>query len=116
MQQTDALNAFAALAHPTRLEVFRHLVRAIPSPVPALTLASKLDARPSTLSGHLSVMKGANLVTTTRNHREVLYAANLATINALIGFLLSDCCGGQMERCGDILSLLGCCEPSEKIT
>ncbi|RED18414.1 ArsR/SmtB family transcription factor [Pontivivens insulae] len=108
MDQKAALDAFAALAHPTRLAVFRFLVREVPNGVPALAISEALDARPSTMSGHLSVMKSAGLVSTTRNHREILYAAHLPAISALVGFLLSDCCGGQIDRCQDILALLDC--------
>jgi ArsR family transcriptional regulator len=106
MDQDSAIDAFAALAHPTRLAVFRLLVRQVPEGVPALTIAERLDARPSTLSGHLAVLKRAGLLTSTRHQREIRYAANLAAINTLIGFLLSDCCGGRVRNCGDILTLL----------
>jgi len=106
MQQTTAIDALAALAHPTRLSVFRLLVREVPNGVPSLTIAARLDAKPSTLSGHLAILKRAGLVTSDRHQREIHYAANLATMTALVGFLLSDCCAGQVESCGDILTLL----------
>jgi len=106
MDQDAAIDAFAALAHPTRLAVFRLLVRQMPDGVPALTIAERLDAKPSTLSGHLGILKRAGLLTSTRHQREIRYAANLEAINSLVGFLLSDCCGGRVRNCSDILTLL----------
>lgn len=107
MDQDNAIAAFAALAHPTRLAVFRLLVRHAPDAVPALTIAARLDAKPSTLSGHLAILKRAGLLASTRHQREIRYEANLPAINALIAFLLSDCCGGRVSRCQDILTILG---------
>lgn len=106
MNQDVAIDAFAALAHPTRLSVFKLLVEKVPEGVPALTIAERMDAKPSTLSGHLSVLKRAGLLTSTRHQREIRYAANLDAVNSLVGFLLSDCCGGKAQNCQDILTLL----------
>ncbi|MHA6261570.1 ArsR/SmtB family transcription factor [Arenibacterium sp. CAU 1754] len=106
MDQDTAIQAFAALAHPTRLAVFRLLVRHAPEGVPALAIAERLDAKPSTLSGHLAALKRAGLLSSTRHQREIHYAANLPAINDLIGFLISDCCGGRVENCEGILTLL----------
>lgn len=106
MDQDTAIDTFAALAHPTRLAAFRLLVKASPDGVPALTIAERLAAKPSTLSGHLAILKRAGLLTSTRNQREILYAAHLPAINDVVGFLLADCCGGQIENCQDILTLL----------
>lgn len=106
MDQPAAIDAFAALAHPTRLAVFRLLVRRAPQGVPALAIAEQVQARPSTLSGHLAILRRAGLVNSTRHQRQIRYAANLAQINALVGFLLADCCGGRVENCADILTLL----------
>lgn len=107
MDNDSAIDAFAALAHPTRLAVFRLLVNWAPAGVPALAIAEALDARPSTLSGHLAVMRRAGLLNSARHQREIRYSARLRAINDLVAFLLSDCCGGRVEHCRDILTLLG---------
>ena len=106
MDQDSAIDTFAALAHPTRLAAFRLLVKASPNGVPALTIAERLEAKPSTLSGHLAILKRAGLLTSTRNQREIRYAARLPAINDVVGFLLADCCGGRIDNCQDILTLL----------
>lgn len=107
MDQDKAIAAFSALAHPTRLAVFRLLVRRAPEAVPALSISAHLEAKPSTLSGHLAILKRAGLLESTRHQREIRYEANLPAINGLIAFLLSDCCGGRVSRCQDILTMLG---------
>lgn len=107
MDEETAIDVLGALAHPTRLGVFRLLVRHAPEGMPALTVADRLGVIPSTLSGHFTVLKRAGLVTAKRHQREIRYAANMATITGLVEFLLSDCCGGRVENCDNILSLLG---------
>jgi DNA-binding transcriptional ArsR family regulator len=106
MEQDNAIEAFAALAQPTRLKVFRLLVRVGPKGLPALEISRRLEAKPSTLSGHLSILKRAGVLTATRHQREIHYAANLASINALVQFLIADCCDGRIENCSEIVALL----------
>jgi ArsR family transcriptional regulator, arsenate/arsenite/antimonite-responsive transcriptional repressor len=106
MEQDAAIDAFAALAQESRLAIFRLLVREEPNGLPVGQISRRLDIVPSTLSGHLGVLKRARLLKSTRHQREIHYFANLATMNGLVGFLLEDCCNGQLENCGEILSLL----------
>ncbi|MGV6803150.1 MAG: ArsR/SmtB family transcription factor [Ruegeria sp.] len=106
MNKDQAIDAFTALAHPTRLEVFRLLVRIGPEGLPALEISRKLGTKPSTLSGHLSILKRAGVLNATRYQREIHYAANLKSVNALVQFLIADCCGGQIENCSEIVALL----------
>ncbi len=105
MKRDDAIDAFSALAHETRLAVFRLLVKAGPEGVPALEIARRLEAKPSTLSGHLGILKRAGLVTATRRQKEILYAPNFGAVDALVRFLLEDCCGGEPGSCGELAGL-----------
>lgn len=106
MDQASAIDAFSALAQPTRISVFRLLVKVGPKGLPALEISRRIGVVPSTLSGHLSILKRSGMLTATRHQREIHYAADLTTVNELIKFLLSDCCEGMLENCADILSLL----------
>lgn len=106
MDQAAAIDVFSALAQPTRLSVFRLLVANGPDGLAALEISRQLGIVPSTLSGHLSILKRSGILSATRHQREIHYAANLRAVNELIGFLLSDCCGGKIGNCSDILSLL----------
>jgi DNA-binding transcriptional ArsR family regulator len=106
MDQNRAIDAFAALAQSSRMTIFRLLVRAGPDGLQVGEISRRLDIVPSTLSGHLSVLKRAGILTATRNQREIHYSADLSVVNSLIGFLLADCCDGRLENCSEILSLL----------
>ncbi|MBU2993848.1 metalloregulator ArsR/SmtB family transcription factor [Octadecabacter sp. 1_MG-2023] len=99
MDQDNAIEAFSALAQPSRLDAFRLLVRAGPKGLPAMEISRQLGTKPSTLSGHLSILKRAGVLTATRHQREIHYAANLANINELVQFLIADCCSGQLDDC-----------------
>ena len=61
---------------------------------------------PSTLSGHLAILRRAGLLKSVRHQREIRYSADIEAMNALISFLLQDCCNGQMDNCSEILTLL----------
>ncbi|MEG3660545.1 metalloregulator ArsR/SmtB family transcription factor [Celeribacter halophilus] len=102
MNKDLAIGAFAALAHDARLSVFRLLVQRGPEGTPAMELGRLLDLKSSTLSGHLSVLKRAGLVTTERHHREIHYAPNFEAVNGLVLFLLDDCCGGDATACAGL--------------
>ncbi|MFT4961167.1 MAG: ArsR family transcriptional regulator [Paracoccaceae bacterium] len=106
MDKNWAIEVFSALAQSTRILVFRLLVRVGPAGLPTLEISRRLEIVPSTLSGHLSILKRSGILTATRHQREIHYAANLAAVNELTEFLLSDCCGGQISNCSDILLLL----------
>ncbi len=103
MEETTALAAFAALSQPTRLAVFRLLVQKGPDGLPAGEIARMLDVRANTLSANLSVLTAAGLLTSRRDGRQIIYAADLTGIRALLSFLLEDCCGGAPELCRPVL-------------
>ncbi|WP_353335471.1 ArsR/SmtB family transcription factor [Pseudooceanicola nitratireducens] len=102
MKQTLAIDAFSALAHDTRLDIFRLLVKRGPMGTPAMEIGRLLDIKPSTLSGHLATLKRAGLVSSERQHREIQYAPRLEAVNGLVRFLLEDCCGGDQNACAGI--------------
>ncbi len=106
MNQDTAIEAFGALAQTSRMTIFRMLVKVGPKGLTATEIARRAEIVPSTLSGHLAVLRRAGLLTSTRKSREIHYAANLAAMNALLSFMLSDCCDGEVENCSEILTLL----------
>lgn len=106
MKQEHAIEAFAALAQDSRLAVFRLLVREEPDGLPVGEISRRLDIVPSTLSGHLGILRRAGLLKSTRHQREIRYAANLKSMGDIIRFMLEDCCDGQVENCSEILSLM----------
>lgn len=92
--------AFAALAHELRLKAFRLLVSAAPDNMPAGQIAMRLDVPASTLSTHLAQLERAGLIKSLRERQRILYSIDAAGTQALVGFLINDCCGGQPELCG----------------
>lgn len=106
MNQETAVEAFTALAQTSRLAIFRLLVNVGPDGLTASKISQQMEIVPSTLSGHLAILKRAGLLSATRRSREIHYAANLGTMNELISFMLLDCCNGQVSHCPEILSPL----------
>jgi DNA-binding transcriptional ArsR family regulator len=94
METTSALSALAALAQESRLATFRLLVQAGPEGLPASRIAETLGLPPSSLSFHLKELTHANLIVPRQDGRFVIYAARFDTMNALVGFLTENCCGG----------------------
>ncbi len=104
MDSIKAIEALGALAQNTRLDVFRLLVRHEPAGLAAGEIARRLDVPQNTMSSHLSILSRADLVSSRRESRLIIYRANLATMNALIAFLLENCCSG--EDCAPITNPL----------
>jgi ArsR family transcriptional regulator, arsenate/arsenite/antimonite-responsive transcriptional repressor len=94
MERTDVVSALAALAQDNRLDIFRLLVRAGPDGMPAGAVAEALDLAPNTLTFHFDRLRTAGLVTVRRDGRSMIYAARFEKMNALVGFLTENCCGG----------------------
>ena len=99
MKSTQAVASLSALSQETRLAVFRHLVAAGPEGRPAGLIATRLKVPSPTLSFHLRELERAGLVTQRRESRNIIYAANYATMRALLSYLMEDCCGGRPEIC-----------------
>ena len=95
MEMKAAVTALAALAHDSRLAVFRLLVEAGPEGLPAGQLSDRLGVPPSSLSFHLKELSHAGLVSSRQEGRFVIYAASFAAMNDLLGFLTENCCGGN---------------------
>jgi ArsR family transcriptional regulator, arsenate/arsenite/antimonite-responsive transcriptional repressor len=108
METTDAVTALAALAQDNRLDVFRLLVQAGPNGMPAGAVAAALELAPNTLTFHFDRLRTAGLVTVRRDGRSMIYAAQFDRMNALLGFLTENCCGGV--SCAPAAE----CKPSRK--
>ena len=87
---TDHTDAFRALAHLTRLQVFFLLVRA-GGEVPAGELGEALGVTGPTLSHHLDLLRRAGLVGSRKHERYVYYSVRRETVSDLVR-LLTACC------------------------
>lgn len=109
MNDSEALAALAALAHPTRLDTFKALVAHEPDGMTTGQLVERAAMSQSTLSTHLAVLAKAGLVITERRGRNFVQRADIATLRLLMLFLAKDCCQGRAELCEPLLADLACC-------
>lgn len=111
IDSVSAIAALGALAQPTRLEVFRRLVKVHPDEIAAGEIALACKVPHNTLSTHLAVLTRAGLVSVRKEGRMMHYGADLDGFRQLIGFLTKDCCHGRAEICAPIFAELSCCPP-----
>ena len=95
MNTQTAVRALNALAHDSRLEVFRLLVQVGPDGLAAGDIAGQLGIPASTLSFHMKSLAQVGLVESRHQSRFIYYSANFEVMNALIGYLGENCCGGR---------------------
>lgn len=94
MKGPAAVEALSALANEHRLAIYRLLVQAGPEGRAAGAIADKLDMAASSLSFHLAHLNRAGLIDQRRESRSLIYSADFAAMNDLVGFLTENCCGG----------------------
>jgi len=95
MKSKDAVTSLGALAQESRLAVFRLLVKIGPDGLCVSEIGSKLKLAPATLSFHLKALSHAGLIQARQEGRFIYYAPDFEAMNALIGYLTENCCGGQ---------------------
>lgn len=103
MENIRAIDAFAALAQPTRLDAFRLLVQQEPEGLPAGEIARRLDVPHNTMSTHLAVLARSGLVSVERHSRSMIYRVQLTAVRQLVLFMLKDCCNGRPELCAPLI-------------
>ncbi|HEY9552896.1 ArsR/SmtB family transcription factor [Allosphingosinicella sp.] len=94
MDSISAVSALGALAQEHRLALFRLLVQAGEDGMPAGAIAEALGVPNSSLSFHLAQLHKAGLVQQERRHRSIIYRADYAAMNDLVGYLMENCCAG----------------------
>ena len=99
MGSPAAVEALGALAQEHRLALFRLLVQAGEDGLPAGAIAEKLGVPNSSLSFHLAHLTRAGLIQQRRQGRSLIYTADYAAMNALVGYLMENCCAGA-DGCG----------------
>ena len=108
MESKATIRALGALAHESRLAIYRLLVQAGPEGMAVGAIGEKLDLAPATLSFHLAGLRHAGLVSERRDGRTLYQAADYSAMNGLIGYLSENCCQGA--DCGVA------CAPTPKTT
>jgi DNA-binding transcriptional ArsR family regulator len=96
MKIDEAAARLEALGNPTRLKIFRALVRAGEAGMTVGKLQAKLDLAASTLSHHLKTLVTVDLVTQERQTTSLICRANYPAMRGLTEFLVAECC---VESC-----------------
>lgn len=92
MEKSDVIAALTALAHESRLDVFRKLVEYRPDGLSAGRISELLAINPTNLSFHLNQLKNAGLIAARRDGRSLIYTARTEVIDLLTDFLRENCC------------------------
>lgn len=92
MELEIAAKQLEALGNPTRLAIFRVLVRAGASGLAVGQVQERLGLVASTLSHHLHRMILTGLVSQERQGTTLICRANYPAMRTLVGFLVDECC------------------------
>jgi ArsR family transcriptional regulator len=84
--------AFAALGHPARLAIVRHLLAAHPVGLVVQEIQSELEIPASTLSHHLDSLRQEGLIQQEREGKFLRYRAHEKGLRDVLGFLYAECC------------------------
>src|SRR6202453_5311883 len=99
MRTPRVIDALGALAHEHRLAIFRRLVERGPAGLSAGRIAERVGLVPSSLTFHLQNLQRAGLIAQRRESRQLIYSADFAVMNGLVGYLTENCCGNSGSQC-----------------
>ena len=109
MDTSQAVDAFSALSHETRLTVFKLLLKEGEQGLSAGVIARQLDVQPSTLTSHLHILKRSGLLQSIRQQQKIVYSADIQGTRELLRFLTQECCQGHPEICSDLVGSVKAC-------
>lgn len=95
MNDNTAAQALGALSQVHRLMAFRALVVAGQGGLTPGALAEHLGISAASMSFHLKELLRTDLVSQTRDGRNLIYRASFERMNGLLAFLTTNCCEGQ---------------------
>jgi ArsR family transcriptional regulator len=99
MKTPAVIEALGGLAHEHRLAIYRLLVQRGPDGLPAGAIGQRVGLVPSSLTFHLQNLQRAGLITQRRESRQLIYSADFAVMNGLVGYLTENCCGNSGSEC-----------------
>jgi len=103
MNTLDAVSILSCLAQEARLQIFRLLVQNSPAGLAAGEIAKRLNIPASTLSFHLKELSHAGLIKSEQSSRFIYYSTDFQVINALVGYLMENCCGTDKNCCDPLI-------------
>jgi ArsR family transcriptional regulator len=99
MKTPAVIGALGALAHEHRLAIYRLLVQRGPEGLPAGAIGEQVGLVPSSLTFHLQNLQRAGLIAQRRESRQLIYSADFAVMDGLVGYLTENCCGSSGTDC-----------------
>ena len=99
MKTSAVVEALDGLAHKRRLAIYRLLVQCGPEGLPAGIIGQRVGLLPSSLTFHLQNLQRAGLIVQRRESRQLIYTADFAVMNGLVGYLTENCCGNSSAEC-----------------
>ena len=102
MNEHKALEMLGALSQEMRLHIIRYLVGRGQDGASAGEIAEAMGAIASKASFHLSALERAELISSERQSRKIIYRAQIESLGGLVSFLLNDCCDSHPD-------VLACC-------
>jgi len=103
MNESQAIAALGALSHKTRLQIVRHLIKVGREGDNAGSIGTAVNAAPSKITFHISALERAELVSSERVSRQIIYRITYEQIGSLLKYLMDDCCkynSTVLECCG----------------
>jgi len=92
MKIGQAAKQLEALGNPTRLAIYRSLVRAGPEGSPVGDIREELDIPASTLSHHIAKLVNTSVIKQERDSRSLVCRADHENMDSLMEFLVQNCC------------------------
>jgi ArsR family transcriptional regulator len=101
MELETASKRLAELGNPTRLSIFRYLVKIGHEGAPVGQIQKEINIPGSTLSHHINRLVSVGLIHQIRDSRTLYCIPQFKALEEVIKFLLSECCaGGQCDGLG----------------
>lgn len=95
MELETVAKALKELGHPTRLAIFKRLVKSGHQGLAVGVIQEELGIPGSTLSHHLSSLASAGLINQRREGRTLYCVAEYEQLQSVIGFLQDECCSDE---------------------
>jgi len=97
MRIDEVAKQLEALGNPTRLKIYRTLVRAGEAGSSVGRLQERLKIAPSTLSHHLKTLVSAGLIRQLREGTTLVCHTNYDVMRGLVNFMVAECCADATE-------------------
>ncbi|WP_372882168.1 ArsR/SmtB family transcription factor [Psychromonas sp.] len=92
MDLESVAKALKELGHPTRLSIYKTVVKAGYKGVAVGQIQEKLGIPNSTLSHHISSLASASLIAQRREGRTLYCVAEFQNLEGVISYLQDECC------------------------